>query len=98
MLSDEPDELSRLLMSRINQCPPAAQVYSLSFFVSGAWLIDGMQAIIEAANRCAAMRDDLSDDDKEMIFVPLEPILQVHVSNPILHTHQAFFMYLCVCC
>jgi DNA mismatch repair ATPase MutS len=39
------------------------------------------QAIIEAANRCAALRDDLSEDDKEMIFLPLEPILQIHVSS-----------------
>jgi hypothetical protein len=39
------------------------------------------KAIIEAANRCAALRDDLSEDDKEMIFLPLEPILQIHVSS-----------------
>lgn len=35
---------------------------------------------MEAANRCAALRDDLTEDDKEMIFNPLQPILQIHVS------------------
>lgn len=60
MLVLEPDELARLLISRINQCPPAAQ------------------AIIETANRCAALRDDLEKDDLDSVFMPLEPMLQVH--------------------
>lgn len=55
-----PDKLSSLLMTRINQCPPAAQ------------------AIIETSNRCAALRDDLEADDMDAVFLPLEPMLQVH--------------------
>jgi hypothetical protein len=60
LLIAEPDDLSRLLMSRINQCPPAAQ------------------AILESATRCAALRDDLSRDELDAIFLPLEPMLQIH--------------------
>ena len=44
----------------------------ISFFV---------QAILEAANRCLAMRGDLGDEEREMIFAPVEPILQVHVGD-----------------
>ena len=60
LLIAEPDDLSRLLMSRINQCPPAAQ------------------AILESATRCAELRDDLTKDELDMIFLPLEPMLEVH--------------------
>ena len=60
MLVLEPDKLSRFLIGRITQCPPAAQ------------------AILETANRCAALRDDLEKDDLDDIFAPLEPMLQVH--------------------
>ena len=60
LLIAEPDDLSRLLMSRINQCPPAAQ------------------AILESATRCADLRDDLSKDELDMIFLPLEPMLEIH--------------------
>jgi hypothetical protein len=60
MLALHPDKLSSLLMTRINQCPPAAQ------------------AIIETSNRCAALRDDLEKDDMDAVFLPLEPMLQVH--------------------
>lgn len=60
MLSEDPDKLSSLLMTRINQCPPAAQ------------------AIIETANRCAALRDDLEKDEMDAVFLPLEPMLEVH--------------------
>jgi hypothetical protein len=36
------------------------------------------QAIIETSNRCAALRDDLEKDDMDAVFLPLEPMLQVH--------------------
>jgi hypothetical protein len=63
----EPDEFSRLLMSRINQCPPAGQ------------------AILETANRVAALRDDLPREDFDEVFEPLEPMLKVFVRRYILH-------------
>lgn len=36
------------------------------------------QAIIETANRCAALRDDLEKDEMDAVFLPLEPMLEVH--------------------
>lgn len=59
----DPDEFSRLLMSRINQCPPAGQ------------------AIMETANRVAAMRDDLPREEFDAVFEPLQPMLRVFVSQ-----------------
>lgn len=59
MFVAEPDSFSRLLMMRINQCPPAGQ------------------AILETANKVAAIRDDLPREDFDEVFAPLEPMLKI---------------------